>query len=342
MENGDILHFLREMKNVPIFPAEAAADDRVPRGTSPAVTRRELLRTLTLVATPAVAGAMLSGCTAVAFGIANVPARIGDHRRHADLPYGTGPRHTLDVYAPRASSGRPVVVFWYGGAWTAGSRANYRFVGATLAASGFVTVIPDYRLYPGARFPEFVDDGAAALRWTREHVARFGGDPDRIWLMGHSAGAHQAAMLALDARRLDAVQVPRAAIRGLIGLSGPYALEPDSDELRAIFAAPYTSADWQPVRFVTPQSPPVLLLHGGADTIVVPAHAERLVAALRAAGVPVDYREFASRRHADTIAALSRPAAGRAPVQQAIIDFIQRTGGANGRVSATGAAVASP
>ena len=189
-----------------------------------------------------------------------------------------------------------------------------------------MVVIPDYRLYPQARFPAFVDDGAAALRWTRDHVADFGGDADRLWLMGHSAGAHEAALLALDSRRLDAVGVPRTAIRGLIGLSGPYALEPNSDELRAIFAAPHTPADWQPYRFASAAAPPALLLHGAADTVVVPAHAERLAQALRAAGVAVDHRVYPRCDHADTVAALSRPGRSRAPVEAAIREFVRATG----------------
>ncbi len=290
--------------------------------------RRDALRALAFAALCAAGTLSLPGCTAVAFGIANVPALVGDHQRHADLRYAAGPRQTLDVYVPRGAARAPVVVFWYGGAWTTGSKAEYRFVGASLAAAGYVVVIPDYRLYPRARFPDFVDDGAAALGWTHAQIAGYGGDPARIWLMGHSAGAHQAAMLALDPRRLAASGVPRSAIRGLVGLSGPYVLEPNSDELRAIFAAPWTPADWQPVRFVTPGAPPVLLLHGAADDVVVPAHSERLAQALRDAGVSVEYQVFAGRRHADTVAALSRPARWRAPVQAAVRAFIERTGAA--------------
>jgi acetyl esterase/lipase len=288
--------------------------------------RRNALRGLALATLWAAGALALPGCTAVAFGIANVPALVGNYERHAGLRYAAGPRHSLDVYVPYGAALAPVVVFWYGGAWTSGDKADYRFVGASLAAAGYVVVIPDYRLFPRARFPEFVDDGAAALRWTHDQVARYGGDPARIWLMGHSAGAHQAALLALDEHRLAASGVPRTAIRGLIGLSGPYALEPNSDELRAIFAAPWTPADWQPVRFVTPGAPPALLLHGGADDVVVPAHSERLAQALRDAGVSVEHQVFAGRRHADTVAALSRPGRSRAPVQTAIQAFIERTG----------------
>lgn len=290
-----------------------------------AASRRRATRVLALCALLCATLPPLASCTTVALGVANAPALVGDHVRHANLPYADGPRGLLDVYAPAQAARAPVVVFWYGGSWTAGSKGAYRFVGATLAADGIVTVIPDYRLYPEVRFPTFLDDAATALRWVRDHIEEYGGDPERIWLMGHSAGAHMAAMLALDGRRLAAVGVPRASIRGLIGLSGPYALEPNSDELRHIFAAPYTALDWQPYRFADATSPPTLLLHGAADTVVVPGHADRLAEALRSAGVAVELQIYPERKHADTVAALSLPGRGRAPVREAIRDFIFRT-----------------
>jgi len=120
-------------------------------------------------------------------------------------PYGGGPRRTLDVYAPRDARSAPVVVFFYGGGWETGSKAMYRFVGAALAARDVVVVIPDYRLHPEVRFPAFMDDAAAAVAWTRANAADFGGDPRRLFLMGHSAGGHIAALLALDPEYLQSV-----------------------------------------------------------------------------------------------------------------------------------------
>jgi acetyl esterase/lipase len=280
------------------------------------------------------AASALVSCGGLAFTVANTPALVGDFTRRADLAYGEGPRRGLDVYVPPAARGAPVIVFWYGGAWTRGSKEQYRFVGATLAEAGYVAILPDYRLHPQVVFPAFVDDGAAALRWVYEHAREYGGDPSRIFLMGHSAGAHLAAMLALDGARLDAAGVPRAAVRGLVGLSGPYELTPNSALLETIFAAPFTPADWQPLRFVTPASPPALLLHGTDDRVVIPSHTVRLATALRAAGVGVDLRLVEGRGHADTVAALSTPARGRAPVLEALRAFVAASGPAAAPVSA--------
>jgi acetyl esterase/lipase len=141
----------------------------------------------------------------------------------ADQAFGGHPRQRLDVYVPkdRADGLRPVLVFLYGGSWNSGTKSDYGFAGAAFASRGFVTVIPDYRLVPEVRFPSFLEDSAAAVRWARDNARRYGGDPDRIVLVGHSAGAYNASMLALDRRWLEAAGVPASAIRGWAGLAGP-------------------------------------------------------------------------------------------------------------------------
>jgi len=129
------------------------------------------------------------------------------------LPYGEAPRQVLDIYAPAAARGAPVLIFIYGGSWQFGSRIDYGFIGGLFARQGFVTVIPDYRLYPQARFPAFVDDSRAVLDYVRHRIGRHGGDAGQIFLMGHSAGAYNAVMAAL------APGAPPLA--GVIGLAGP-------------------------------------------------------------------------------------------------------------------------
>jgi acetyl esterase/lipase len=160
------------------------------------------------------------------------------------------------------------------------------------------------------------------VKWAGDHAREYGGDPRRLFVAGHSAGAHLAAMLAVQPRWLQAAGADPAAIRGLIGLSGPYALEPNSAALHAIFTAPFTPADWQPAAQVTRGAPPALLLHGGADDVVWPRQAEALAATLRAAGVPVELEIYPGRGHADLVAALSAPGRRRAPVLQAITRFV--------------------
>ena len=192
-----------------------------------------------------------AGCTSLSFLIANSATLTGRYDRSTNHAYGPDPRQQLDVYSPKDAKDRPVVVFFHGGSWTEGRRGLYRFVGAALAERGIVTVLPDYRLYPQVEFPVLIDDGALALAWVQQHAQEFGGDPRRIVLMGHSAGGHEAAFLAYDRQLLQKVGVHPEWIVGFVGLSGPYALEPNSKVLNTIFANPYTEADWQPVRFVT-------------------------------------------------------------------------------------------
>lgn len=269
-----------------------------------------------------------AGCASVAFLIANSATLTGRYDRSTNHSYGPESRQKLDVYSPQDAKDRPVVVFFYGGSWTAGSRGLYRFVGAALAERGVVTVLPDYRLYPQVKFPLFIDDGALAVAWVQKHAHEFGGDPHRIVLMGHSAGGHQAAFLAYDRQLLQKAGARPEWIAGLIGLSGPYALAPDTQILNTIFANPYTEADWQPVRFVTPQSPPTLLVHGAADDVVAIEHAEKLRDVLRANQVRVETRFYPDKNHSDTVAGFSIPARGRTPVLDQSVRFIESvTGG---------------
>jgi len=270
----------------------------------------------------ATGAALLASCANALFGVANIPARFGDYERHADIPYAPGARHALDVYAPDDARDVPVIVFWYGGSWEKGSKEMYRFVGAALANAGYVAVLPDYGVYPAVKFPDFMDDGARAVAWAAQHAREYGGDPTRMFLIGHSAGAHMAALLALDERYLRRANVDVKNVRGLIGLSGPYALRPTDAPLNEIFASPYTPADWQAVHYVGAASPPALLLHGAEDGVVWASHAEALADAYKQAGASVELHLYADRQHADTVAALSVPARGRLPVLEEIESFV--------------------
>lgn len=279
---------------------------------------------ITRIGILAVAG-FSAGCSGLSFLIANVPASFGPHERTTGIAYGADRRQKLDVYTPSAKgANRPVVVFWYGGSWQSGSRGAYRFVGAALAERGCVTVLPDYRLYPAVRFPEFLDDAALTVKWVQEHAQEFGGDPRHVVLMGHSAGAHIAAFIALKPELLQKVGAHPDWIAGLVGLAGPYALAPNTRTLHTIFGAPYTEADWQPYRFVTPRAPPTFIAHGLDDTVVSVRQAEQLRDALRRNNVSVVAELYADKGHADMVAALSVPARHRAPVLDDVAKFIER------------------
>jgi acetyl esterase/lipase len=236
------------------------------------------------------------------------------------LSYGQGLRRKLDVYSPAfRSRNAPVIVFFYGGGWEDGDRGFYRFAAAALAERGIVTVVPDYRLYPEVRFPAFLHDGAEAVGWVRSHAGEFGGDPRRIFLMGHSAGAYIAAMLALDPQwQVD-------DLRGIIGLAGPYDFLPlHSDVLREIFGPTETLGQTQPINFVNPAAPPMLLLHGARDRIVLPRNSTRLTARLREAGCVAEDRIYPLIGHKLLVAALARPFRLLAPVLRDCTDFIRR------------------
>lgn len=246
-------------------------------------------------------------------------------REAPDIAYGQGPRHRLDVVAPdEPASGRPVVVFFYGGAWQEGDRAQYRFVARSLAARGWVTVVPDYRVHPEARFPDFLQDGASAVRWARDHAPEYGGDPSRLFLMGHSAGAYNAAMLALDGRWLRGVGLdPARDLRGWIGLSGPYDFLPIVDPVvQTVFGPRERWPATQPIAYVATGSPPALLLTGEDDKRVRPGNSLRLAAALRAVRVPVRLITFPEAGHARTLMALWPWLSGNVPVLEAVAAFV--------------------
>jgi acetyl esterase/lipase len=215
-------------------------------------------------------------------------------------------------------------VFWYGGVWTKGSKEQYRFVGASLARSGYVAILPDYRLYPQVRFPQFVEDGALAVRWAQQHAAEFGGNAHAVFLMGHSAGAHIAALVALDPRYLRNVGAEH--VLGWIGISGPYALNtdiPGKPILREIFRAPYTAADWQVIATPGAHSPRTLLLHGTDD--LDPRDVVSLAQKLRAGGAHVECHIYQGVTHMMTVAALSVPLRGVAPSLADVRDFIDQS-----------------
>lgn len=246
-----------------------------------------------------------------------------------DVAYGEGPRRTLDVYAPAAGArGAPVLVFFYGGSWASGAKADYAFAGRSLAAEGFLSVVPDYRLAPQVRFPGFVEDAAAAVAFARTHAAEWGGDGSRLALAGHSAGAYLAAMVALDPSWLARAGAPAGTVRAWAGLSGPYDFFPfDVDASRNAFAAWPRPAETQPITFAGAGDPPAFLAHGGRDTTVKPRNTARLAAALRAAGVPVEERLYAGLDHKDVVLALTRTFRGKAPVRADMSRFLHSHGG---------------
>ena len=243
---------------------------------------------------------------------------------HTDQAYGDADRQVLDIYVPEAHHElSPVIVYFYGGSWKRGSRQTYRFIAEAFAPKGFVVAIPDYRLYPDVRFPTFVEDAASAIRWVREHAPRFGGDPDRIILMGHSAGAHIAALLAFDDRYLSNAGVPATSLSGMVGIAGPYAFDPLAYRTtRPIFSTVTDSDAARPISFVDGEDIPALLLHGADDTTVLPWNAEQLAARIRESGGQATVREYADTGHIGIILSLAAPFRGRDTVYDDTVKFL--------------------
>jgi acetyl esterase/lipase len=289
----------------------------MPRDNSPPMSRRTALAHLSALVSV--------GCSKVEFLAANVPAAFGSYKRQADIAYGSDRERRLDVYIPGkpATAPRALVVFWHGGRWSFGDKADYRFVGAALTELDFVAVLPNYRLYPEVRMPGFMEDAAHAALWAAAHAGEFGADPNRVYLMGHSSGAHMCVLLALDSRYFAAAGRAAPPIAGVIGLSGPYdflpLLEPDVQDM---FGPPEHYPDSQPINFVRRDAPPMLLVHGLQDESVAPKNSRNLATALSARGVPVTLRLYHRLGHADTVAALSTPARGRAPTLADIAAFV--------------------
>jgi acetyl esterase/lipase len=239
------------------------------------------------------------------------------------IAYGSHARQKLDVYRADLSNEKsPVLIFYYGGGWTDGDRATYKFVGTALAKRGITTVIPDYRLFPEVKFPAFVDDAAKAYAWVAANVTNAGKRP--IIVAGHSAGAHTAALLALDRSYLERHANGAARPIGLLGLAGPYAFDPTTwPTTKTIFAPAAGRADSaRPVAFVRAGAPPTLLMHGTADETVKLYNTNDLAAALREVRTRVKVIEYPDIGHVGLVTAISRPLRWRASVLDDMVRFI--------------------
>lgn len=252
--------------------------------------------------------------------------REGSYPAAEGVPFGSHGQ-SLDIWAPNAmpaSGTLPVVVFWYGGGWAKGDRASYAFAGRALAKAGFLVVIPDYRKVPQVRFPAFLDDGAEALAWVQANVARYRGDPARVAVMGHSAGAYQAVMLALDAKRLAAAGVAPGFVKAGVGLSGPYDFHPfTSDRAVAAMSQWPRPEETQPITFARADAPPLLLVTSDGDETVRPKNANNLGARLRELGAPVEVRNYGPLDHEEIVMALSVPFRGKGPVLSDSVAFLK-------------------
>lgn len=228
------------------------------------------------------------------------------HRLRASL--GPDPAQQLYIYPNRGAEPLPVLVFVHGGSWNSGDPADYGFIARNFAPQGYVVVLAGYRLVPKGRFPAMLEDTAAAVAWAHRNAARYGGDPDRILLMGHSAGAYNAAMVALDPQWLAHDGLSTDIVAGVVGLAGPYDFHPFTTQAaRDAFGRWPRTADTQPITFARAQAPPMLLLTGSDDTAVRPRNSEALARALTAAGAPTQPVVLDGVGHAGILMQLAQP-----------------------------------
>ena len=238
------------------------------------------------------------------------------------LNYGGLPRQALDIYRPKlAKPNAPPILFVYGGAWREGDKKDYVFVAHALTSLGHTVIIPNYRLYPQVQFPAFIQDLALALAYTERHATQLLGKPlDRFIVMGHSSGAHTAALLATRPHYLRAQGVS-AQLVGLIGMAGPYDLPLDLPEVSQVFGAA-TADQVKPVVNIPVNMPRSLLLHGAADDRVIPRHTQVFAASLAQAGHAVEVRIYPKVDHVKLLAGLAQPLRALSPSYDTIAQFL--------------------
>ncbi len=269
---------------------------------------------------------MMSGCSTISLFSTFTPKDSGATRVARDVHYGDDPRQTYDVYAPDNASGFPVIVFFYGGGWNSGSKADYTWFGMALAAMGYVVAVPDYRLTPQVVYPAFLDDGAAAIKHVTQHAATYGGDGTRLALMGHSAGAYNAVMLALDPHYLGVDAAGKSPVLSCIGVSGPYDFLPfDVKESRDTFGAWPRPEETQPIHYIHKTNTHFLLMASRADHTVYLKNSVSLQSKLLAAGTDCRLHVYEGLNHADTAAAFSLPFRGKGTLYADARTFFRET-----------------
>lgn len=268
----------------------------------------------------------LGGCASLALGAANLIEN--GNARSSEFAYGDGARQRYDVYRPVGADGvlltgpLPVVIFVHGGSWETGDKSSYRWMGQGLAAQGFIAVLPNYGLMPERRFPGFVDDAARAVAHARAQLATWGGDTSRVVLMGHSAGAHIAALVAYNARYLAAHGLTPRTFSGFVGLSGPYDFLFDTELLQRTFSGtPEQEHDALPVHFVSAQSPRTLLVMGRDDSTVKPRNTHSLAGRLGEVNARVDTL-WVDGTHGVSVSAFARHKRGDSEIVRRVQEFV--------------------
>lgn len=230
---------------------------------------------------------------------------------YTNIAYYEGPdahpsKHRLDLFVPQGLQDAPVLIFVHGGAWTSGDKNLYSFIGRAFAEQGFVTAVINYRLSPQVQHPAHIEDVARAFAWVHRNVARYGGNPEKIFVMGHSSGGHLTALLALDEKYLQAHGLTLSAIRGAVPISGIYdvTVEPPDpiNVYRVVFGTdPQVRRDASPITHVGPNKPPFLIMYAQFDFPGFGAQAQQLLSRLREYDNDATLIEIPNRDHVTII-----------------------------------------
>ncbi len=270
---------------------------------------------------------LLTACTGGSLAVVNTLARLGDYHVVSDQTYGTHKLNRLDIYIPDTLAlSKPTIIFFYGGCWGACmnyTKEDYAFVAQALTAQGYVVVIPNYPRYPELLFAQIMTHAQNAVLWVDKHINQYGGTPEQIFLMGHSSGAHMAAMLTLNECYLPKQTYQH--INGFIGLAGPYDFLPFTKPYQKIlFGAKKNDALSQPVNYVDGTEPPMLLLYGNQDETVYPVNIENLTKKIEHSGGKVEAHRYNNIDHASILGALSIPYQKQEPILNDIVNFINK------------------
>jgi len=267
---------------------------------------------------------LLGGCAEAFFTLVGSGADARNLREQAGIVFDAEYALKLDVYAPKDAAAAPVVVFFYGGSWVEGHRRWYRYVGQALANHGVIAVIPDYRKYPDVRFPAFMRDAALAVGWARAHATEFGGNAQRLFVMGHSAGGQIAALLACDKRYLTEAGMQPRDLAGMIGIAGAYTFLPFVDAEPEIFGNDARGRyDSQPINFVDGDEPPMLLLQGDDDDEVPADNARAMAERAQAMDGTAQLKIYPGVEHSSIMLAFAREHVTRVPALADALAFIE-------------------
>ena len=266
--------------------------------------------------------ALLPGCSP--FTAVNLLVPRSGYTVHRNLAFGTDPRQRLDIYVPLGlKASAPVLLFFYGGSWQTGNRTDYLAFGQAFASAGIVTVVADYRLYPAVKYPAFVEDAARALAWLHAHAGEYSGDPSRIFISGHSAGAYNAVMLGAEPKFIEARGGRLDWMRGVIGIAGPYDFLPMRDPEYVDMFHGRNNLDSMPVNHVNGVRPPMLLATGEDDTTVYPRNTASMAAKLRVFSSPVQEVHYSGTGHVGILLSLVPGFRGVTNLRQDMLDFIR-------------------